>query len=124
MTVAALQPDTANAGCTFSVNMEPCASAAKPRSGRHAVRQANISKRRREEEKDRFECRAKRRGLIKWSRKGESAMGCRVVQTEDTRLKGHTSGLKVQSRPYLLQHLKLSACRPGALQLYSCRPLG
>lgn len=37
-------PDTANAGCTFSDNMEPCASAAKPESGRHAVRQAKISR--------------------------------------------------------------------------------
>lgn len=44
MTAAALQADTANAGCTFSENMEPCASAAKPGSGRHAVRQAKISR--------------------------------------------------------------------------------
>lgn len=40
VTAATLQPDSANAGCTFSENMEPCASAAKPGSGRHAVRQA------------------------------------------------------------------------------------
>lgn len=40
MTAAAVQSDTANAGCTVSENIEPCASAAKPVSGRHAVRQA------------------------------------------------------------------------------------
>lgn len=44
VTAAALQPDTADAGCTFSENMEPCASAAKPGNGRHAVRQAKISR--------------------------------------------------------------------------------
>lgn len=46
VTAAALQPDIANAGCTFSENMEPCASAARPGSGRHAVRQATISRER------------------------------------------------------------------------------
>lgn len=44
MTDSALQPGTAYAGCTFSENMEPCASAARPGSGRHAVRQAKISR--------------------------------------------------------------------------------
>lgn len=44
MTAAALQPDTAYAGCTFSEDMKQCASAAKPGSGRHAVRQAAVSR--------------------------------------------------------------------------------
>lgn len=39
-----LQLDTTNAGCTFSENMGTCASAAKPWSGRHAVRQAKVSR--------------------------------------------------------------------------------
>ena len=48
---AGLQPDTANAGCTVSENTEPCASAAKPEGGRHAVRQARISRAKNEGER-------------------------------------------------------------------------
>lgn len=47
--VTALQPDTANAGCTFSENKEPCASAPKPGSGRHAFSQAKVSRAKEEE---------------------------------------------------------------------------
>lgn len=58
--------------------MEPCASAAKPGRGRHAVRQAKISRAKKEEEEGRrrrSECRAKGgeadSGLIKWARRSE-----------------------------------------------------
>lgn len=78
--VTALQPDTANAGCTFSENKGPCASSAKPGSGRHAFSQAKVSRAKIRGE-DRFESRAKGEeangGLIKWARRelvGESVM--------------------------------------------------
>lgn len=85
MTAAVLQPDTANAGCTFSENMEPCASAAKPGSGRHAVKQAKVSR-----------AKGRKTGLTaeQKERKAKSGLterrrisyGCRVFQTEETQL--------------------------------------
>ena len=66
VTAAALQPDTANAGCTFSENTEPCASAAKPGSGRHAVRQAKISRAKGREGRGQVLVPSKRRESQQW----------------------------------------------------------
>lgn len=62
---------------TKNKNIYPCASAAKPGSGRHAVRQAKMSRAKEEGKEERSECGAKG-GKAKRS---ETA----VVRTEETR---------------------------------------
>ncbi len=126
VTAAALQPDTANAGCTFSENMEQCASAAKPGSGRHAVRQAKLS---RAKEEGRRKC------LSAEQKRGKANSGLTKRRRELLRESVMDAGLFRQKRPDWIDTFQdrgfspdptyystsLSACRPGAQQLYSCR---
>lgn len=105
MTAAALQLDTANAGCTFSENMDPCASAAKPERGRHAVRQAKVSRAKEEgkEVEDRPECRAKG---------GEANSGLTERRSEPVRELVMDAGLLRQKRPDWTDTLQDGGFRP------------
>lgn len=109
-----LQPDTANAGCTFSENMCTCCQAwpdmqsdRKNQLGkkRRAEGWARVPSKRREEWIDREE----------WDT-DRIRCECRNP-SESTYLEPWGS---VQTLPTTAQ----STCRPGAQQLYSCRPLG